>query len=256
MNRIGHKLSLVAQHPSLLFYALSHPDIDSLLYRYWILEKIWMPKLLKEINQIKVGGLSWKEFSHDILSKAVPDTESRYKEGSYYAALALSIRWLNPTTCVESGVSLGFSSWAILANLTQENARLVSIDLPRELYEEKSYGHAEEFRPREQVGKVVPEDLRKQWTLKFGDAKALLPDTLANISTLDFFLHDSEHSYEHMKFEFDQAYPKLRRGGLLVADDVNGNSAYQEFCEKNGIDYMIFEKTANKSEFGIGVRQT
>jgi predicted O-methyltransferase YrrM len=44
-------------------------------------------------------------------------------------------------------------------------------------------------------------------------------------------MHDSEHSYECMSFEFATAWAALREGGVLVADDVNLNSAWAEFTE-------------------------
>jgi predicted O-methyltransferase YrrM len=43
-------------------------------------------------------------------------------------------------------------------------------------------------------------------------------------------MHDSEHSYECMRFEFERAWPALRPGGVLVSDDVNSNDAFFEFA--------------------------
>ena len=47
-------------------------------------------------------------------------------------------------------------------------------------------------------------------------------------------MHDSEHSYECMSFEFRTAWPALHVGGVLVADDVNVNSAWAEFTRDIG----------------------
>ena len=51
---------------------------------------------------------------------------------------------------------------------------------------------------------------------------------------MDCFYHDSEHSYEHMVWEFTQAYPCIRPGGLLLSDDITSSGAWDAFTE--GLD--------------------
>lgn len=46
---------------------------------------------------------------------------------------------------------------------------------------------------------------------------------------MDVFLHDSEHTYENMMFEFKSVWPKLRATGLLLSDNIDWNSAFWEF---------------------------
>ena len=48
------------------------------------------------------------------------------------------------------------------------------------------------------------------------------------------FFHDSDHSYENMKFEFDWAWNKLN-SQALVSDDIEGNNAFLEFAMENGL---------------------
>jgi len=48
-------------------------------------------------------------------------------------------------------------------------------------------------------------------------------------------LHDSDHSYENMAFEFEQAFPKLKHGGLLMSDDTHLHAAWDDFCAKHGL---------------------
>ena len=79
---------------------------------------------------------------------------------------------------------------------------------------------------------MVPEDLRANWTLLLGDSKILLPRLLAQLGEVDIFIHDSSHTYEHMKFEFELSYPYIRSGGLLLSDDANFNAAFEE-CVKS-----------------------
>jgi cephalosporin hydroxylase len=43
------------------------------------------------------------------------------------------------------------------------------------------------------------------------------------------FFHDSDHSYENMKFEFEWAWEVLKVS-FIVSDDINGNNAFKHFA--------------------------
>ncbi len=43
-------------------------------------------------------------------------------------------------------------------------------------------------------------------------------------------MHDSLHTYEQMRLEFQLAYPHLNPGSLLLADDALWNLAFAEFA--------------------------
>jgi len=45
-------------------------------------------------------------------------------------------------------------------------------------------------------------------------------------------MHDSEHSFDCMWFEFNVAWPRLRAGGVLVSDDVNSTPAFARFADQ------------------------
>jgi len=61
--------------------------------------------------------------------------------------------------------------------------------------------------------------------------------------SIDMFLHDSSHSYQHMLWEFRQFWPLLRDGGLLVSHDVQMNAAFPEFVTKT---YAHEKKTGRR----------
>src|SRR5215469_15928585 len=65
---------------------------------------------------------------------------------------------------------------------------------------------------------IVPEYLRSRWKLMVGDARDLLPKLLADVASIDVFVHDSLHTYNHMLWEYRSVYPHLRQGGLLVSE--------------------------------------
>ena len=73
--------------------------------------------------------------------------------------------------------------------------------------------------PGRASGWAVPDELRTRWKLYLGDARELLPAVLGALEQVDVFLHDSDHSYDHMTFELEQALPRLAHGGLLLSDD-------------------------------------
>ena len=57
---------------------------------------------------------------------------------------------------------------------------------------------------------------------------------LERLGTVDTFMHDSEHSFDCMWFEFNAAWPTLRPGGVLVSDDVNSTEAFSRFAAQEG----------------------
>jgi predicted O-methyltransferase YrrM len=146
-------------------------------------------------------------------------------------------RALQPDVIVETGVANGISSiyWLLACHINRKG-RVYSVDIDNG-----------EYLPRgKETGWIVPESLRARWTLTLGDAREKLPQIFDEVGQADIFIHDSCHSYEHMKFEFDLAYPHLRMGGLLISDDVNFNSAYDDFV---AVHHPKLQKTIS----GIGI---
>ncbi len=63
---------------------------------------------------------------------------------------------------------------------------------------------------------------------------------LRRLGCVDVFIHDSDHSYSHMQWEFRLAFPFLRTGGYLWSDDILGNAAWDDFCREAGLDGRRF----------------
>ena len=146
-------------------------------------------------------------------------------------------RKLAPKIVVETGVHYGASSAFILQALYDNNCgKLYSIDLPDQQYlRDDGSIHHDVFNPNK-VGFAVPETLRGKWQLVLGDAKQKLPEILAALDSIDIFHHDSMHTYEHMQFEYNTAWPKLKAGGILMSDDVTWNDAFTDFCRDRNVE--------------------
>lgn len=66
------------------------------------------------------------------------------------------------------------------------------------------------------------------------------------------FFHDSDHTFENMFFEFNWAWNVLKVN-ILVADDIDMNSAFSKFCRKNSLEeYRI--KMDSGTTIGVAVR--
>ncbi|MHB8560216.1 MAG: class I SAM-dependent methyltransferase [Thermoplasmataceae archaeon] len=116
-------------------------------------------------------------------------------------AIYFSIIRLKPETVIETGVSDGMSSLFVLSAL-QKNGRgnLYSIDFP-EVGMPRLYG--------KEPGWIVDDSLRSQWSIIYGKSSEKLPFLLRDVKQVDVFLHDSEHSYSNMKFEFSTVLERM-----------------------------------------------
>jgi predicted O-methyltransferase YrrM len=159
-----------------------------------------------------------------------------YAEGAYLYAVVRSLR---PKVAVETGVANGFSTAFLLQALTANgDGHLHSIDLPREVGRAYDPGTFYEGEGRAGIpagsepGWLIPDELRHRWTLLLGRSQDELPPLLGRLGEVDFFMHDSEHSFDCMWFEFNAAWPRLRDGGVLVSDDVNSTDAFPRFARE------------------------
>lgn len=159
---------------------------------------------------------------------------SDHSSGDFGAVLYLIVRSLKPEIVVETGVANGESSAFILGAMeTNKQGRLYSIDLPpkqEEIFDDKA---SYLMPPGKKVGWLVSKSLRHRWTLILEPAEEALPHLVQHLNTIDIFLHDSLHTYNHMMFEFSTVWPHLRAGGVLLSDDVSGHrNPFHDFANK------------------------
>ena len=161
-----------------------------------------------------------------------------YEEGIRLYAL---VRKLAPGVAVETGVCNGFSTAFVLLALARNGrGELHSIDLPEVVgadYEPGTFWEGKQgaaIPPGKEPGWMIPPHLRERWHLTVGRSQDELPALLDRLGKIDLFVHDSEHSYECMDFEFRADWPALAEGGALVADDWNWNEAFAELARDAG----------------------
>lgn len=128
----------------------------------------------------------------------------------------------------------GISSYFFLKALDLNGTgKLISIDYPNRDPEGYRYeGKVDHvYVPRElPPGWLVPDSLRVRWDLRLGKSSEVLPTLDMEIQ---LFQHDSEHSYQNMMFEYEWALQHVEKGGVISSDDINWNSAFQEFLGRH-----------------------
>jgi predicted O-methyltransferase YrrM len=135
-------------------------------------------------------------------------------------------RVLRPAVVVETGVASGSMTSFILAALHRnQHGQLFSFDIPPIKGERTMDWTAS---GADEVGFLIPDSYRDRWTLTFGDATYELPKRFGG-REIDCFFHDSEHSFEHMTFEYAFAEKHLKPGGWIVSDDIAWNEAFRRY---------------------------
>lgn len=172
-----------------------------------------------------------KEFYKGLDDKR--DNSGRRRFSSWGPSIGLTLgavlygvcRKVRPATVVETGVASGVSSSFILQSLEDNRSgALYSIDLP--LWERES-------------GWIIPDYLRHRWHLIVGQSSDRLLPLLEKVGTIDVFLHDSEHSYENMLWEYQTAWSRLKKGGILLSHNIDANDAFPDFCQKVGSESLV-----------------
>jgi predicted O-methyltransferase YrrM len=132
-----------------------------------------------------------------------------------------TVRALKPSCVVETGIANGVSaSYLLLALQKNGRGRLHSVGLADPAF----------LPAGKEPGWLVPPWLRSSWQIHLGDARDILPTLFAELGRIDLFIHDSLHTYDHMRWEFETAYPYLLPGGLLLSDDALWNDAFHDFA--------------------------
>jgi predicted O-methyltransferase YrrM len=212
----------------------------------------WEPILAQALAEAKTVPHAEQVFERKaFIERYLSDLGAKY--GAHYVAgwvnledalfLYWIVRQLKPRTIVQTGVCNGLSSAFMMLALANNgpDGTLHVIDLPAVFnpndpawtVKNKVYGVV--IPQGKSSGWMVPDAYRDRFHVHVGDAKQLLPRLVDSLDTIDMFYHDSDHTYDHMLFEFRQAKRKLTAGGLILGDDISWNASLWDFADEYGV---------------------
>jgi len=211
---------------------LLNGDSENLPTDFYIIGR----KLLIKYSEIVYKKYSNSKLDEEVLKEIINEDHGtnfiQKKLVKWDTTLYILIRLIKPKLIVETGVLWGYSSAHILKALEENNSGfLYSIDLTDSRLLSRGLTS----------GPVVPDNLKGRWELIIGKSIDKLPDLLKKLESIDIFIHDSEHSYENMMFEYETAYESLNEGGLLISHDIEANTSFIDFCSVNNLSCFIYE---------------
>lgn len=174
--------------------------------------------MLDEVKAIEVEVLERME----LLTNA-PFTTAHNSDFSLAKLCYLVCRFMQPEIVVETGVAYGVTTTFILKAL-QLNGKgmLHSVDLPPLGRDTDKF-----------IGFLVPNELKDRWVLHRGASKRVLPKLLPQLKKVDIFIHDSLHTYWNIKRELQLVTPYLSPFAVIIADDIQNNTAFYEWVSKS-----------------------
>ena len=156
-----------------------------------------------------------------ICNKIRDDSRSKLKKikydlggGGFYPLLFFIVKYIKPNIVVETGVAAGFSSYAILKAIDENNkGRLYSSDFPY-------------FRipnPERFIGIIIPEVLKK-------------------LKGIDIFHYDSDKSYFGREKALNILKKNIGDNTILIMDDIQDNSFFYDYVlELVNSNWYIFK---------------
>lgn len=160
--------------------------------------------------------------------------------------LYAAVRLTRPSVVVETGCYTGWDSAMLLQALHNNgHGHLYTIDLPAQERRFSQIGPCSSLPSGMPIGFLVPPAFKDRWTLTVGDVREELEPLLASLQQVDFFYHDSDHSYGHMMWELATVWPHLGPGAVAVADDISWTTAFWDFARQVRCRPVIHRKTPN-----------
>jgi len=231
-----------------------------------IRKRVWdaiLRDMLAEASSVPYAGQVFerRDFVECYVAKLGAKYRSHYVPGWVNLNDALFLYWLvrqaKPRTIVQTGVCNGLSAAFMMLALVKNGAegRLHVIDLPP-VFDPNDpawtvagtvYGVV--IPEGKTSGWLVPDAYRDRFEVWSGDAKELLPKLVDRLDAIDLFFHDSDHTYDHMMFEFTEAKCKLEPGGLIVSDDVSWNASLWDFADEFRVPAYNFNGTIGVAFF-------
>lgn len=170
--------------------------------------------------------------------------------------LYILVRLYRPSVCLETGVFYGGTTCFLLNALRKNgHGKLISIDLPATTISADQrhhlVGNSENIPPELDIGFLIPNLYKERWTLIKGDSLEEIPKIQEPI---DFYSHDSEHSYEFIRTEMELVWKKLTPNATLIADDLDWSNGFFSFCiEKKLFPLLITDNGKSGLRMRTGI---
>lgn len=176
----------------------------------------------------------FKTILHDS-EKAVSECPFKLGGAGNLSLIYQILESIDAKNVIETGVAYGWSSLAILCFFdNRSKCHLWSIDKPYVGVDNTNW-----------VGCAVPESLKKNWSLlRMADTEGI-PKAIKLSEHIDFIHYDSDKSIEGRMFAYPLLWAHLRKGGILVSDDIGDNEGFKFFCEEAHLEPLII-KDGNK----------
>lgn len=158
---------------------------------------------------------------------------STHRDRTSTALLGRRVGWyaicrcVRPSLVVETGTRDGLGT-SVLARAIQKNAEEAAIA-----------GRVATFDIDDRSGWAVPGALREYVDMHVGDARQMLPTALHG-RRVDVFIHDSLHTYDHERFEFDVAF--AHGCEIVMSDNAHATTALADFARERGWSYSFFRE--------------
>ncbi len=131
------------------------------------------------------------------------------------------VRARKPKLVVETGVHDGLGS-AVLLRALARNA------------DEGHEGVLVSYDTNRNSGWLIPAFVRSRYQLEIAPAPDAFVETLRG-RPVDFFIHDSDHRYEHETAEFEAIWPLAAADAVLLSDNAHAGTAFRDFCDRHGL---------------------
>jgi len=214
-------------------------------------------RLLRLIQEREPGAMGWaaeRATDHAVLCEALnpslwqetQDYVRTFREeaakklagapamggGGNYHLLYFLTRFLRPENVLETGVAAGYSTHAVLSALEKNGTgRLYSSEFPY-------------FRlsdPMRYVGILVPDDLKRRWTLGLEGDSVAVPKFLERLSGgIDLFHYDSDKTYAGRKETFQKVRPHLSSRAVVLVDDIQDNYHFRDLVKQGEFENRVF----------------
>jgi hypothetical protein len=181
----------------------------------------------------------WNDIQSDV-ERVCSDAKKRLEDipfelggGGAYPLLYFIVRLCKPKVVVETGVASGFSTYAILDALNKnETGHLYSSDFP----------YFRLSNPAQFIGIVVPENLKKRWSLYIKGDAVNLPEINREILNIDIFHYDSDKSYSGRVAAQKIFNDKITNKSWVIIDDIQDNCFFHDFVSENNYkNWQVFE---------------